>query len=67
MYSIVIGSDCIIICLYVDDMLTFGTNVHVVNKTKKLLSCHFKMKDMDEANVILWIKIRKTNDGFSLC
>ena len=25
------------------------------------------MKDMGEADVILEIKIRKTNDGFSLC
>ena len=48
-------------------MLIFATNVHVVNKTKKLLSSHFEMKDMGEANVILGIKIRKTNGGFSLC
>jgi len=40
--------------------------MHVVNETKKLLSSHFEMKDMGEADVILRIKIRKTNDGFSL-
>jgi len=66
-YSKLIGSDCVIICLYIDDMLIFGANVHVVNETKKLLSSHFKMKDMGGADGILGIKIRKTNDGFSLC
>jgi len=69
-YLKVIGSDLCdnnTICLYVDDMLIFGTNVHVINETKKLLSSHFEMKDMGEADVILGIKIRKTNDDFSLC
>ena len=45
-YSKVIGSDYMIICLYVDDMLMFVTNVHAINKTKKLLSSHFEIKDM---------------------
>ena len=66
-YSKIIGSDCVIICLSVDDMMIFGTSVHVVNETKKLLSSHFEMKDMGEADVILGIKIRKNDDGFSLC
>ena len=47
-------------------MLIFCTNVQVVNKIKKL-SSHFEIKDMEEVDVILGIKIRKTNDGFSLC
>ena len=66
-YSKIIGSNCVILCLYVHDMLIFGTNVHGVNETKKLLSSHFEMKDMGEAHVILRINIRKTNDGFFLC
>ena len=32
-YSKLIGLDCVIICLYVNDMLIFGTNVHLVNET----------------------------------
>jgi len=50
-YSKMIGSNCVLICLYVDDMLIFGTNLLVVNKTKKLLSSLFEMKDMGEADV----------------
>jgi len=33
----------------------------------KILSSHFEMKDMTEVDVILGTKIRKINDGFSLC
>jgi len=65
-YSKVIDSYCVIICLYVDDMLLFGTSMRVVNETEKLWSFHFEMKDMGEADVILGIKIEKTNDDFSL-
>jgi len=64
-YSTMIGSDCV--RLYVDDMLILGTNLLVVNETKKLSSLLFEMKDMGEADVILGIKIRKTNIGFTLC
>ena len=61
-----IGSDYVIICLYVDDMLIFGTNVPVVNEAKRLLSSLFEMKDLGEADVILGIKL-STKSGFSFC
>ena len=60
-----IESDCVIVCLYVDDMLILGTNLLVVNETKELLPSLFEMKDMGEADVILGIKIQKTNARFS--
>ena len=66
MHSKLIDSECMIICIYVNDLLIFGTNVHIVNEIKKLLSSHFEMKDMEEANEILGIKIRNANNGFSL-
>ncbi|XP_075100061.1 secreted RxLR effector protein 161-like [Nicotiana tabacum] len=44
-----IGSDCVIICLYVDDMLIFGPNVNIVNETKNFFSSKFKMEDLEEA------------------
>ncbi|GJX99928.1 zinc finger, CCHC-type containing protein [Tanacetum coccineum] len=43
----------VIICLYVDDMLIFGTDQNQVDKIKKFLSSKFSMKDMGEADVIL--------------
>jgi len=65
-YSELFGQECVIICLYVDDMLIFGTNVTVVNETKSFLSSHFDMKDLGEADVILGIKMRKIDNGVSL-
>ncbi|GKF61240.1 zinc finger, CCHC-type containing protein [Tanacetum coccineum] len=43
----------VVICLYVDDMLIFGTDQVQVDLTKKFLSSKFSMKDMGEADVIL--------------
>ncbi|GKC78192.1 zinc finger, CCHC-type containing protein [Tanacetum coccineum] len=44
----------VIICLYVDDMRIFGTNQVQVNLTKEFLSSRFSMKDIWEANVMLY-------------
>ena len=66
-YSKVFGSDCVIIYLYVDNILIFGTNVNLVNETKMFLPSKFDMRDLGESNVILGIKIRKTENGYSLC
>ncbi|GJT30627.1 zinc finger, CCHC-type containing protein [Tanacetum coccineum] len=43
----------VIICLYVDDMLIFGTDQVLVDLTKEFLSSRFSLKDMGEADVIL--------------
>ncbi|GKC47244.1 zinc finger, CCHC-type containing protein [Tanacetum coccineum] len=43
----------VISCLYVDDMLIFGTNQVQVDLTKEFSSSRFSMKDMGEADVIL--------------
>nr|GEV52389.1 zinc finger, CCHC-type [Tanacetum cinerariifolium] len=41
----------VMICLYVDDMLIFGTDQDQVNKTKEFLSSKFDMKDLGEAKL----------------
>ncbi|KAG7553092.1 Zinc finger CCHC-type [Arabidopsis thaliana x Arabidopsis arenosa] len=56
----------VIICLYVDDMLIFGTNLRQVELTKEFLSSNFAMEDMGEAEVILGIRIKRENKGISL-
>nr|KAJ0195046.1 hypothetical protein LSAT_V11C700360720 [Lactuca sativa] len=56
----------VMICLYVNDMLIFGTDLEEVDKTKKFLSSSFDMKDMGEDEVILGIRIRKGNNGISI-
>ncbi|KAK2455989.1 putative mitochondrial protein [Trifolium repens] len=57
---------CTIICLYVDDLLIFGSNLSAVNAVKSLLGNNFDMKDLGEANVILGIKITRSEKGISL-
>ena len=55
-YTKLVNNDCVIICLYVDDMLIFGTSMNVVNDTKLFLASNFDMKDLGEAKVILGVK-----------
>ena len=43
-----------------DDLLIFGSNLHVINETKNILRIHFDMKNLGEANFILGMKITKT-------
>ena len=56
----------VVIYLYVDDMLIFGTSLEVVCETKKFLDSKFDMKDLGEAEVILGIKITKTPNRLKL-
>ncbi|GJZ82354.1 zinc finger, CCHC-type containing protein [Tanacetum coccineum] len=56
----------VIICLYVDDMLIFGTDQVQVDLTKEFLSSRFSMKDMVKANVILRIMIKHESNGISI-
>ena len=58
-YTKAVGDACIIVCLYVDDMLILGTNIEVIKSTKRMLSNNFDMKDLRVADVILGIKSQK--------
>jgi hypothetical protein len=51
------------LCLYVDDILIFGTSIDVINEVKSFLSKSFDMKDPGEADVILNIKLIKQMVG----
>ena len=50
-------------CLYVDDILIFGTNLNVIEEVKNFLSQSFEMKDMGVADVILNIKLLRDGNG----
>jgi hypothetical protein len=56
----------VILCLYVDDILLFGTDLDLINQTKSFLSQNFDMKDLGEADVMLNIKILRGENGISL-
>jgi hypothetical protein len=56
----------VILCLYVDDILLFRTDLDLINQTKSFLSQSFDMKDLGDADVILNIKILRGENGISL-
>jgi hypothetical protein len=60
------GGQSVILCLYVDDILIFRTNIDVINEVKSFLSNNFDIKDLGEANVILNIKLIKDESGITL-
>ena len=60
------GGAGVILYLYVDDILIFGTNIEVINDVKSFLSKSFDMKDLGEADVILNIKLINDDNGITL-
>jgi len=57
---------CVIVCLYVDDMLIFGSHMSIIKTTKKMLCEQFDMKDLGVADFILGIKIIRDSVGIKL-
>jgi len=57
------GGEAIMLCLYVDDILNFGSNLNVIEEVKKLLSSDFDIKYLGEVDVILNIKLIREGDG----
>src|SRR4051812_552225 len=47
------GVEGVILCLYVDDIPIFGTNLNAIKEVKNFLSRCFEMKDLGVADVIL--------------
>ncbi|XP_022682342.1 uncharacterized protein LOC111257306 [Setaria italica] len=60
------GGEEVILCLYMDDILLFDTNIDVINEVKCFLSKSFDTKDLGEADVILNIKLIKDKNGITL-
>ncbi|GJX53109.1 retrotransposon protein, putative, ty1-copia subclass [Tanacetum coccineum] len=60
------SSGYVILYLYVDDMPIIGSNDKMIKYTKDILKSKFDMKDMGLADVILGIKIIRTQNGLVL-
>nr|GEV25449.1 zinc finger, CCHC-type [Tanacetum cinerariifolium] len=56
----------VIICLYVNDMLIFGTDQVQVDMIKEFLSSRFSMNDMGEVDVILGIRIKHESNRIAI-
>ena len=57
------GGGGVILCLYVDGILIFGSSLKVIKEVKGFLTNNFEMKDLEEADVILNIKLLREGDG----
>ena len=57
------GGEGVILCLYVDDILIFGSSLKVIEEVKGFLTNNFEMKDLEEADIILNIKLLREGDG----
>ena len=55
-----------ILCLYINDILIFGSDMQIINDIKHFLSQNFDMEGLGQANLILNSKILKNNDGYVL-
>jgi hypothetical protein len=60
------GGQGVILCLYVDVILIFGTSLDMINEVKTFLCQSFDMKDLGEADVILNINLINGEDGTTL-
>ena len=60
------GGKGVILYLYVDGILIFGTSIDEINDVKEYLSKNFDMKDLGQVDVILNIKLKKGEDGITL-
>jgi hypothetical protein len=54
------------LCLFIDDKLILGTSTRVIEEIKSCLSRCFDMKVLGPADVILNIKLIKSEDGITL-
>ena len=57
------GGEGVILCLYVDDILIFGTSTTVIDEIKSFLSWCFDMKNLGPVDVILNIKLIKKENA----
>ncbi|KAL0306914.1 UNVERIFIED_CONTAM: Retrovirus-related Pol polyprotein from transposon TNT 1-94 [Sesamum radiatum] len=56
----------IVLCLYVANILLIGSCLDIIIETKSFLKNKFEIKDMNEAGVILGIKLICSTDGIAI-
>ena len=57
------GGGGVILCLYVNGILVFGSSLKLIEEVKEFLTNNFQMKDLGETDVILNIKLLREGDG----
>uniref|UniRef100_A0A8R7R4R1 Reverse transcriptase Ty1/copia-type domain-containing protein n=1 Tax=Triticum urartu TaxID=4572 RepID=A0A8R7R4R1_TRIUA len=67
MYKRGTGSDCLLIGVYVDDLLITGADEREIGRFKKQMKELFKMSDLGLLSYYLGIEVRQSKDGITLC
>ena len=52
----------VMISLYINNLLLFARKLSAIDNIKQLLKRHFKIKNLDESNIILNIQIKQERD-----
>jgi len=65
-YKKVVGSDFIIICLYVDDLIFMSTSFSLVEEFKEAMKFEFEMCDSGEMQCFLAMQIKQIYAGISI-
>lgn len=60
------GNECLIIGVYVDDLLVTGTSVENIAKFKKQMSSEFEMSDLGKLSYYLGIEVEQGHDYIEL-
>ncbi|RVW78145.1 Retrovirus-related Pol polyprotein from transposon TNT 1-94 [Vitis vinifera] len=63
---VLLGNENKVLCLYVDDMLILSDDMKGIIEMKRFLSSTFKMKDLEEVDTILGIKVKRNSGGYAL-
>jgi hypothetical protein len=66
-YKRVVGSDFIILCLYVDDLIFISTSFPLMEEFKEAMKSEFEMSDLGEMQYFLGMQIQQTTEGISIC
>lgn len=61
------GSSVVYILVYVDDILTTGNDVNLLQQTLQSLARRFSVKDHEELHYFLGIEAKRTTTGLHLC
>ena len=62
LYQKQVDGQLYLLCLYMDDILILASDLNLVNDVKNFLSHHFDIKDLGKAELILGMKIIRTNN-----
>lgn len=66
LYSKMIGNEFVLLCVYVDDIFIFSKSLSNIVDVKNYLGNMFDVKDLGEADVILGMKIFRSEKGIHL-